>query len=272
MFGGIKMVEILKEKCIGCGQCIKECFPHCLTLINGKAHANNMCIDCGHCYAVCPANAVCLPDQSEDGVIEFDHSKPAIDSELMLNFIKSRRSIRNYQDKKIQTQIMEHILQAGRFTPTGGNVQDVHYIFIQDNLEIFKKMVWDGLNSIIQNTELNRTIQERYRLILKNLCEAYAGGAGEDRLFFNAPALLMVLSNSALNGGLASSNIELMANAEGLGVLYSGFIQMAINANPDVCEYLKIQPEQIKSCMLIGYPNVSFRRTVPRKPTSIRWM
>ena len=41
-----------------------------------------------------------------------------------------------------------HILQAGRFTPTGGNIQDVHYIFIQDNLETFKKMIWDGLNTI----------------------------------------------------------------------------------------------------------------------------
>lgn len=267
------MVEILKEKCIGCGQCVKECFPHCLTLANGKAHANNnMCIDCGHCYAVCPTNAICLPEQSEDGVIELADSKPVIDSELMLNFIKSRRSIRNYQDKKIQPPVMEHILQAGRFTPTGGNVQDVQYIFVQDNLETFKKMVWDGLNSVIQNMEQSSSIQERYHLILKNLCEAYAGGAGEDRLFFNAPALLIVLSNSSLNGGLASSNIELMANAKGLGVLYSGFIQMAISASPNACDYLKLQPEQMKSCMLIGYPNVSFRRTVPRKPTSVKWM
>lgn len=266
------MVEISKEKCIGCGQCVKECFPHCLTLENGKAHANAMCIDCGHCYAVCPTNAICLPEQSEEGVIEFGNSKPTIDSELMLNFIKARRSIRNYQDKKIQPQIMEHILQAGRFTPTGGNVQDVQYIFVQDNLETLKKLVWNGLNSVIQNAEQNSSIQERYYLILKNLCEVYAGGMGEDRLFFNAPALLIVLSNSPLNGGLASSNIELMANAEGLGVLYSGFIQMAISASPNACEYLNIQPTQLKSCMLIGYPNVSFRRTVPRKPTSVKWM
>lgn len=85
------MVEILKEKCIGCG----------------------------HCYAVC------LPDQSEEGVIEFGNCKPAIDSELMLNFIKSRRSIRNYQDKKIETQIMEHILilsfKAGSRIPQSKN-------------------------------------------------------------------------------------------------------------------------------------------------------
>ena len=136
------MVEILTEKCIGCGQCLKECFPNCLSIVDGKACANDMCIDCGHCYAVCPTNAINLPEQSEEGVIEFNNSKPTIDSELMLNFIKSRRSIRNYKDKKIPTQTMEHILQAGRFTPTGGNIQDVHYIFIQDNLETLKK--WFG--------------------------------------------------------------------------------------------------------------------------------
>ena len=190
----------------------------------------------------------------------------------MLNFIKSRRSIRNYKDKKIPTQTMEHILQAGRFTPTGGNIQDVHYIFIQDNLETLKKMVWDGLNTILTDPERVNSIQERYRIILQNLWEAYSNGTGEDRLFFNSPALLIVNSNSALNGGLASSNIELMANSEGLGVLYSGFIQMALSINPAACEYLNITPDQIKSCMLIGYPNVSYRRTVPRKPTSIQWM
>ena len=104
------MVEILTEKCIGCGQCVKECFPKCLSIVDGKACANDMCIDCGHCYAVCPTNAINLPEQSEEGVIEFNNSKPTIDSELMLNFIKSRRSIRNYKDKKIPTQTMEHIL------------------------------------------------------------------------------------------------------------------------------------------------------------------
>lgn len=266
------MVEILTEKCIGCGQCLKECFPNCLSIVDGKACANDMCIDCGHCYAVCPTNAINLPEQSEEGVIEFNNSKPTIDSELMLNFIKSRRSIRNYKDKKIPTQTMEHILQAGRFTPTGGNIQDVHYIFIQDNLETLKKMVWDGLNTILTDPEHVNSIQERYRIILQNLWEAYSNGTGEDRLFFNSPALLIVNSNSALNGGLASSNIELMANSEGLGVLYSGFIQMALSINPAACEYLNITPDQIKSCMLIGYPNVSYRRTVPRKPTSIQWM
>ena len=85
------MVEILKEKCIGCGQCVKECFPNCLTLVDGKAHADHTCIECGHCYAVCPTNAICLPEQSEDGVIEFDNSKPTIDSELMFKFYQIKK-------------------------------------------------------------------------------------------------------------------------------------------------------------------------------------
>lgn len=262
------MLEILEEKCIGCGQCVKECFPQCLSIQNGKVKTNGPCMECGHCFAVCPTKAIKVKEYPIEDVLEFNNSKPEINSETLLNFIKSRRSIRNYKDKKISKETLKQILEAGRFTPTGGNLQDVEYIFIQENLDKFKELVWQGL----LNTVDTETIQERYRTIFKNMINNHSQDKNNDGLFFNAPALLIVTSNSNLNGGLASSNIELMANAEGLGILYSGFIQMAIANNPEAYKYLEIDPSQIKACMLIGYPDVSFKRTVQRKETSIKWL
>ena len=51
------MVNIDKEKCIGCGMCIKDCFPDNLFINEGKAESKGRCMQCGHCIAVCPVNA-----------------------------------------------------------------------------------------------------------------------------------------------------------------------------------------------------------------------
>lgn len=47
----------------------------------------------------------------------------------------------------------------------------------------------------------------------------------DDHFFFkNAPAAIVVVSKDEINASLAASNMELMAEALGLGVLYSGFL------------------------------------------------
>ena len=50
----------------------------------------------------------------------------------------------------------------------------------------------------------------------------YERDPADDRLFFNAPAALAVLSKHPVDGGLAAANIENMAVAMGLSRLYVG--------------------------------------------------
>ena len=92
-------------------------------------------------------------------------------------------------------------------------------------------------------------------------------------MFFNAPAVIFVTSPNAFNGGLASSNMELMTDALGLGTFFSGFIQIASKDNKEILDLLGINDgNQIVSCLVIGYPNVKYKRTVPRKEASINWI
>ena len=93
-----------------------------------------------------------------------------------------------------------------------------------------------------------------------------------DKLFFNAPALILVVSDSQVNAALASSNMELMTNAQGLGTFFSGFFAMAAQGNEKIRELLGLEGnKEIVTCMVIGYPNVKYVRTVPRKDASISW-
>jgi len=50
----------------------------------------------------------------------------------ILNLLKSRRSIRLYQDKPIPQDLLLQILEAGRWAPTGANLQPWHFIVVTD--------------------------------------------------------------------------------------------------------------------------------------------
>ena len=54
-----KEILIDSEKCIGCGQCARDCVANRFGIENGKALVmSERCIECGHCFAVCPVGAV----------------------------------------------------------------------------------------------------------------------------------------------------------------------------------------------------------------------
>ncbi len=63
--------------------------------------------------------------------------------EEFLEFLKKRRTIRNYQDKPITKEHIEMILEAGRWTPSASNRQPWEFIVIK-NREILQKISKTG--------------------------------------------------------------------------------------------------------------------------------
>ena len=62
-----------------------------------------------------------------------------IKPEEFLNFLKERRSIRNFQDKMIPDEEIKMILEAGRWAPSASNRQPWKFIVIK-NREFLKRM------------------------------------------------------------------------------------------------------------------------------------
>ena len=50
----------------------------------------------------------------------------------MLEFIKSRRSTRKYQDRAVEPEKIAQIIEAGCYAPSGGNNQTWHFTVIRD--------------------------------------------------------------------------------------------------------------------------------------------
>lgn len=265
------MVSIDKEKCIGCGACVEDCFPENLFLDSGRAEIKGRCMQCGHCIAVCPVNAVSITNYPQEGIEEYDKERFDISSDNLLNFIKFRRSVRHYKNKPVEKEKLERVLEAGRYTATGSNMQDVSYIVVQETLNEIKPVIWESLYEFALENLNEKGVIGAYAPRWIKMYEDYKKDPLNDKLFFKAPVLLVVTAISPLNEVLAPSNIELMANAEGLGVLFTGFIERALKNSVKAKEMLGINKKEIISCMLIGYPDIKFRRTVPRKQAEISW-
>jgi len=258
------MVQINKEACIGCGKCVDDCISGCLLMDGGKAAYTGKCIHCGHCVAICPSGAVSIPEYDMADVQEYPLQDFGLDIGRLLGTIKFRRSIRHYTDQKVETEKLKNIIQAGRYTATGVNRQACRFVVVQDKLEILKSMVWIGVEQAVSTSE--EAARELQRLIdLRRKKQI-------DYLFRNAPTVLYIAANNVVDAGLAAQNMELAAIAQGLGVLYNGYLARSTALSKEACDWLCLDGKPLAVCMLVGYPAVDYRRTAPRKKADAIWL
>lgn len=272
------MFKVDRDLCIACRRCIRDCPTNDILLREGKAHVKNEnCIKCGHCVAICPTYAVSTDDYSMDEVIPYNEENFKIMPDTLLNFIKFRRSIRRFTAKEVEDEKIKQIIEAGRFTQTGTNRQDVSYIVLKEKLDEIRTLAYEVLKQkgeyILAHLSPETQHLERYATLWTQMHKAYhEDSKAHDRLFCNAPLAIIVVAHDQLDGGLASSNMELMTDALGLGTYFNGFFQVAAQDNPQLLNALQIpEGKKIVSCMVIGYPSVAYQRTVPRKEAEIVW-
>ncbi|WP_455538321.1 nitroreductase family protein [Terrisporobacter sp.] len=273
------MFKVDRETCVACGQCIDDCPVNDIYLKEGKAHIKNeACIKCSHCIAICPVKSVSTDNYDMDEVIEYKKEDFEISPERLLNFIKFRRSIRKFKDKEVEKEKIEKIIEAGRFTQTGSNSQSVSFTVLTKELPKIKELTYEILNergkNILDNMNDDIKYLERYaKLWTKMYVDHKNDPQNYDRLFFNAPLAIVVSAKDPLDGGLASSNMELMVDALGLGTYFNGFFQVAVQDNKEILDLLNIKEgKKLVSCLVIGYPDKKYKRTVPRKKADVTWM
>ncbi|WP_414150685.1 nitroreductase family protein [Acetobacterium carbinolicum] len=272
------MIKIDQEKCVGCGACVEDCFPNDIVLKEDKAAPlNRTCIKCGHCIAICPVDAVSISDYDMAEVKDYQTDSFDITPDNLLNYIKFRRSVRQFTDQPIEKEKIEQIIEAGRFTPTGSNSQNVSYIVVQDEMRKLTGLGLEGLNklgkNILEEKQNKNTLFKYYAKRWMKMYEDYlADPELPTSLFFKAKGLILVVSETPINAGLAANSMELMTHAQGLGMFYSGFFVRAAYGNPKIKAFLGIdESKEVIACLVMGYPDVKYQRTVPRKKAEVSW-
>ncbi len=258
------MIQINTELCNGCGLCVGDCFTGCITILNGKAAATEIgCMQCGHCVALCPQQAIVNTNYPSDDLEEYQAAAFSVNPQNLLHLMKYRRSIRQFKPDAIAHSVLEQLVQAGRFAPTGSNRQDVSLTIVEEKLPEFKPLIWQTIRQTLESAEKPSAFWQK-------LLKAYDENE-QDGFFFDAPAVLVITASSTVNGSLAAAYIELLANALNLGVLYSGFISAALRNNKEAQALLGLGGKPIVICLVLGYPDVTYRRTAPRKAADVVW-
>jgi Fe-S-cluster-containing hydrogenase component 2 len=133
-------IEINKETCTKCGACIGACAGSIIIpqedgyplLFPG---ADQYCLRCGHCVGVCPTGSITHKEMPLAECPPIDKKQEASFKQIS-QLIKSRRSIREFQDKAVPREEIERIIEVARYAPTGGNRQEVQWLVIDDKEEL----------------------------------------------------------------------------------------------------------------------------------------
>lgn len=247
------------DKCIGCGMCAKVCAAHNIAVNNKKAETVlEDCLMCGQCSAICPKKAIAISGYNTGQIDKSDNI--SLNPDDVLEVIRFRRTIRQFKKKEISNEIIEQILEAGRLTHTAKNMQDVSFVVL--------------------NKEKNRVENTAVSLFrkIKPLADLFSPMARNNKIddnffFFNAPIAIVILARDKTNGILAAQNMEFVAEAHGLGVLYSGYFTMAANASHKIKKIIKVpKGKKVAMTLVLGYPDVKFLRSVQRKQLDVNHM
>lgn len=261
----MELITLYQDKCIRCGLCVAVCPAQVLKMsTNGPEEINaDACMACGHCVAVCPREAI---DNSRTPLSKQTGIKlPKLKPDEAENFLRSRRSIRSYNDQPVPREKLTALVNVAHYAQSGHNLQGISYLIIDD-----RKILDQAVELVIQEFEkdnVSSSFITRYR---EN---------GIDTILRGAPSLILALADENFPRGRENSIIsltylELYAQSENLGSCWAGmFERIAMKDNSPITKLFQIPSDKkITGAVMVGYPKYSYARLVDRNPLEFTFL
>ena len=273
----LSLITVDQEKCNQDGICAAECPGRIIRMDpedeypRATTDFEDVCLKCGHCVAVCPTGALsldwlgpeaCRPIEQELGVTP----------EQAEQFLRGRRSIRAFKEKKVSRSVLEKLLEVACSAPSAKNQQPWHWIVVEDPAEVRRLagMVVDSIRMAIKKTP-----EEAEAMGLPRVVASW--DEGYDRICRGAPHVIVAHADknwpfSTEDCTLAISLLDLYATSIGLGACWAGYFYRAINAYPPLFEALGLPSDHLAfGAIMVGYPKFSYQRIPPRNPIRVTW-
>lgn len=178
-----------------------------------------------------------------------------MDAEALYELMMQRRSIRAFADREIPEPIVAKLLDAANHAPSGGNIQPLSVILVRSAEGRRKLAELNGNQPWVRHAPLSMIFCLDF-LRLKRWAEM----CGAD--FRGEQALSHLLIGYA-DLMAAAQNVVILAQAFGLGSVYIGTIQRAIDAAREYFEIPRLVLPLMVLCL--GYPK-SAPRSIPKLP------
>lgn len=271
------LLKVDRDKCRQDGICAAEC-PSRIIQFNADdgypetaAQASRFCLACGHCVAVCPHGALSLKWFKPDDCPPV-RTEPALQPGQAEWFLRSRRSIRCFEERKVEREKLEKLIDIACYAPSAKNRQPWRWLVVEDPAGVrqLAALVIDWMRGIISS---NSALADESGFL--RIVEAWDNGC--DRICRGAPHVVVVHADkkwpfSLVDCTLALEYLDLYAPVLGLGSCWAGYLYTAINQYSPLFELLKI-PSDHRACgaMMIGYAKFRYQRLPLRKRPQIVW-
>ena len=252
------------DKCMQCGMCMRDC-PRGIISQTGDlpevlpARASE-CLRCQHCLAVCPTGAVSVLGLQPEKSLELAPEKlPS--AQQMHTLLRSRRSVRQYQEKNVPREEIDALLATLAYAPSGCNDRDLHFVVVDD-----RAVMQSLLKTIAEALEQREQGGEPLPEFLRTAFTAYRQH-GVDVIFRGAPHLLIAWAGARATCpkediDLSLAYFELLAHCSGLGTVWCGFLKFIVDTMPELRSCLDLGPDAPFYAMLFGYPSMRYARAV----------
>ena len=191
-----------------------------------------------------------------------------------LQVILTRRSTRRFSDRMPETALIEKIIDAGRYAPSGGNSQTTHMIVFREQKHLKE------LADLVQEAFSEMEITEGMYVSLKNSISASKRGGYV--FHYNAPVFIVVANKKDYGNALADSacalkNMMIAANALDLGSCWINQLHW-LDENEKVHQYMTehglAEDETITGGLILGYPDGGELNRTPleRKGNPVTWV
>jgi nitroreductase/NAD-dependent dihydropyrimidine dehydrogenase PreA subunit len=285
-------VSIDYDKCTNCGICALRC-ERCFTKEEDtiSVHADeNCCILCGHCVSLCPTGAI-VHHKMDMGNFSDIEEPTTFTPEQFIQFIRERRSHRHFRRQRIPRKVLEQLIDAVHYAPTGSNDQNVEIVVVENPdrmrrlseltvehfdlvgahyAEQLEKIRKEGKEIPENLSVMEKFVRYRERMLL-------AREKGLDPIFYNAPAVIIFHATihgttSKDNCVIASTTMGLLARTMGLETTYIGLLEIAARSYQPLIDELALPKDnQVFSVLIAGYPKLRYLRTIDRRPIKTRW-
>ncbi len=168
-----------------------------------------------------------------------------------LDAIKTRRSVRKFEDRKVDRKLIEELIHLATYSPTWANSQIVRYTVIDDQ-ERIKRIAEEGIADFQHNQNI---VSNAPGLVVVSMIKDKCGRDNKGEL--------MTKKGDAwemFDAGIATQTLSLAAHEKGLASVILGIF------NPDIIGKIIKMPESETIATLIpfGYP-VNESNMPPRK-------
>ena len=284
------------ERCNGCGFCVQVCKDFGIRIVEGKARPASSsvfgCIGCGHCMAICPQEAITVDGRclSKENLFDLPDQHQAAGYDGLLALLQRRRSIREFQDRPVEPEHIEKILEAVRTAPMGLPPSDVHVLTF-DSREKVRKFAIDfctyleGMRWLASDWFLTlmrpfwgKANDALFRDFVRPLIASYtsAMARGENLVTYDAPVALYFYGSPYCDPAdpiIAATYAMLAAESLGLGSCMLGGVHPLIQNGRAARRFRQAQGIRYASreglIVILGYPRVAYHKGIRRTLASI---